>query len=149
MCKIRKQDKPQSCGQIYFELEVFMKTLNAFRIILVFCIGLVISLCLANGETPQVKPSQEHMVWVEKCLRDFESIKPGMTRGEIQKKFPMDGGVQGVSPGRFAHPECGYFKVAVEFDFKRNEKDQGRAIFSPEDKATKISKPYIERPVMD
>ena len=56
-----------------------MKILNTFRIFLVLCIGLVISLCLANGETPQVKPNQEHMAWVEKCLTDFESIKPGMT----------------------------------------------------------------------
>ncbi|MGD0596318.1 MAG: hypothetical protein ABSA64_02205 [Sedimentisphaerales bacterium] len=126
-----------------------MKILNTFRIFLVLCIGLVISLCLANGETPQVKPNQEHMAWVEKCLTDFESIKPGMTRGEIEKKFPMDGGAQGVSPVRFTHPECGYFKVAVEFDFKRNEKDQGRAIISPDDKATKVSTPYIERPFTD
>jgi hypothetical protein len=149
MCKIRKQDKPQSCGQIYFELEALMKTLNTFRITLVFCIGLVLSLCLANGETPQAKPNQERTVWVEKCLRDFEGIKPDMTRGEIEKKFPMDGGSQGVSPVRFTHPECGYFKVDIEFDFKRNEKDQNRAIISPDDKATKISRPYIERPVMD
>ena len=126
-----------------------MKTLNTLRIFLVLCIGLVISLCLANGEAPQAKTSQERTVWVEKCLRDFESIKPGMTRGEIEKKFPMDGGLQGVSPGRFTHPECGYFKLDVEFDFKRNEKDQGRAILSPEDKATKVSRPYIERPYMD
>ena len=120
-----------------------MKTLNIFRIVLVLCIGLVISLCLANGEAPQAKTSQERTVWVEKCLRDFEGIKPGMTRGEIQKKFPMAGGFQTVSPVRFTHPECGYFKVDVEFDFKRNEKDQNRVIESPDDKATKVSRPYI------
>jgi hypothetical protein len=125
-----------------------MKTLNTFIIVLVLCVGIVISLCLANGEAPQAKTNQDRTAWVEKCMRDFESIKPGMTRGEIEKKFPMDGGLQGVSLTRFTHPECSYFKVAVEFDFKRNEKDQGR-ILSPEDKATKVSKPYIERPVMD
>lgn len=126
-----------------------MKILNIFRIVLVLCVGLVISLCLANGEAQQAKPNQEHTVWVEKCLRDFESVKPGMTRGEIEKKFPMDGGLQVVSPVRFTHPECGYFKVDVEFDFKHNEKDQNRAIISPDDKAMKISRPYIERPIMD
>jgi hypothetical protein len=72
-----------------------------------------------------------------------------MTRGEIQKKFPMDGGIQGVSLIRFTHPECGYFKIDVGFDFKHNENDQNRAIISPDDKVTKVSKPYIEVPVMD
>jgi len=126
-----------------------MKTLNTFRIVLVLCIGLGISLCLAQGEKPQEKPNLERTKWVEKCLRDFESIKPGMTRGDIEKRFPMDGGVHSASLMRFTHPECGYFKADIEFDFKRDEKDQGRAILSPEDKATKVSRPYIERPYGD
>jgi hypothetical protein len=126
-----------------------MKTLHTFRIVLVLCIGLVISFCLAQGENTKEKPNIECTKWVEKCLSDFESIKPGMTRGEIEKKFMWDGGLQGASPFRFTHPECRYFKIDVEFDLKRDEKDQNRTLWSPDDKVTKVSKPYIESPVTD
>jgi hypothetical protein len=79
----------------------------------------------------------------------FSVDQAGMARGEIEKRFAMDGGLQSVSTVRFTHPECGYFKIDVEFDFKRDEKEQGRAIWSPGDKATKVSRPYIEAPCMD
>lgn len=61
----------------------------------------------------------EYGVWLEKCLKDFETINKGMTRGEIESKFPQDGGLQSVSPVYFTHPECGYLKIAVQFNFQR------------------------------
>ncbi len=97
-----------------------------------------------KGTGGQHGMGEQHVKWVIKCLTDFYSIKPGMTREEIEKRFPMDGGEQGVSPVRFTHPECPHFKIDVEFSFKRNPNDQNRAVVSPEDKATKISKPYLE-----
>ena len=84
-----------------------------------------------------------------KCLKDFQSIKPGMTRAEIQKVFPMDGGLQAFSPVRFTHPDCPYFKIDISFIFQRDTNDQNRAIFSPDDKAIGISKPYIQTPFCD
>ena len=92
---------------------------------------------------------RDRMAWVAKCLKDFHAIKLGMTRQDIETQFQMDGGLQSVSPVRFTHPECRYFKVDVEFSFKRNPQDMGRAIISPDDKATKVSKPYIELPFSD
>jgi hypothetical protein len=126
-----------------------MKTFYKLTIVLIICMGLVLSLCLAQGEYAKRTPNKECAAWVSKCLTDFQSIKPGMTRGEIQKKFPMDGGVQDFSLIRFAHPECDYFKIDVEFDSKRNANDQNRAINDSNDKVTKVSKPYIETPYMD
>ena len=126
-----------------------MKMTKKLTIVSALWTGLMLSLCLGQGENEQKKTRQEHTAWVAKCLMDFQSIKVGMTRGEIQKRFTMDGGLQSVSPVRFTHPECRYFKIDVEFNFNHDEKDQGRAILSPEDKATKISKPYIEAPVID
>jgi hypothetical protein len=79
----------------------------------------------------------------------FESIKIGMTRSDLEGRLPKDGGLQSVSPVRFAHPACGYFKIDVEFDFKPNPADQNRAVWGKDDKATKVSKPYIERPFSD
>jgi hypothetical protein len=103
----------------------------------------------AKSATAQPAAHDEHAAWVENCLKDFEAIKPGMTRGEVEKKFHLDGGLQGVSPMRFVHPAAKHFKVDVEFDFKRNAADQGRAITSKDDKVTRVSKPYLERPYLD
>jgi hypothetical protein len=87
--------------------------------------------------------------WVEACVKDFESLHPGMTRSEVQARFFMDGGLQGISPVRFTHPSCPYFKVDVEFDFKRDANDQNRAIQAGTDRVIRVSKPYLERPYMD
>ena len=82
-------------------------------------------------------------------LKVFESITNGMTRGEVEQKFVLDGGLQGASPVRFVHSSCPNFKVNVEFDFKRNAADQGRAISSKDDKVTRVCRPYLERPYLD
>jgi hypothetical protein len=87
--------------------------------------------------------------WIENCLLSFDAIKPGLTRNHIKNIFPMDGGLQFVSPVRFVHPECAYLKIDVDFEFKRDVTDQGRAIVGKDDKVTNVSKPYIERPHMD
>lgn len=86
--------------------------------------------------------------WVEKCLAELESIKVGMTRAEMDK-WSQDGGLQGISVVRLAHPACRYFKIKVEFDCKRNLADQDRMIWSKDDKIIKVSKPYLERPFFD
>jgi hypothetical protein len=72
-----------------------------------------------------------------------------MTRGEVAGRFAMDGGIQGVSPVRFVHPGCPYFKVDVEFEFRKDAADQGRGISSKDDKVIRVSKPYMERQVGD
>ncbi len=90
-----------------------------------------------------------HIAWVERCLRDFASIKPNMTRQEVEGRFKLDGGLQGASPVRLTHPACPYFKIDVEFDFKRDSANQGRAITATDDKVLRASRPYLEAPIMD
>jgi hypothetical protein len=92
---------------------------------------------------------RERAAWVEKCLHDFEAIKVGMTRKEILEQLHMDGGIQFPTYLRLVHPECDRFKIDVGFEVRRDEKNQGRAIESPDDKATKVSRPYIDRMVID
>jgi len=126
-----------------------MRTIHRLSIVAACVGGVCVALLYAQGQPPRGEADKVCTQWVWGCLRDFESIKPGMTRGEIESKFPMDGGLQSVSPVRFTHPACAYFKIDVEFDFKRNAADQNRAIWGKDDKATKVLKPYIERPVSD
>jgi hypothetical protein len=108
-----------------------------------------VALLYAQALPPRGEPDKDRTKWVDRCLGDFEFIKVGMRRAEIEGRLSKDGGLQVVSPVRFAHPACGYFKIDVEFDFKRNAADQNRAMWGKDDKATKVSKPYIERPFVD
>jgi len=126
-----------------------MKTILKFSIIVAFLGWACFALLRAQAQAPRAQLDTDRANWVEKCLKDFESIKVGMTRGEIEGKLSKDGGLQSVSPVRFAHPACGYFKVDVEFEFKRDAADQNRAVQNKEDKSTRVSKPYIERPFSD
>ena len=86
---------------------------------------------------------------VEQCLKDLESITNGMTRAQVGSKLRPDGGLRSASPVRFVHPECPYFKINVEFEFKRDPADQNRAVESGDDKVIRVSKPSLERPVSD
>ncbi len=126
-----------------------MKTISRFSTFAACAGWAYVALLHAQAPPPRAQPDQDRTQWVESCLKDFESIKAGLTRGQVEAKLTMDGGLQGVSPVRFAHPGCGYFKVDVEFEFKRNAADQNRAIADKADKVTKVSKPYIERPFAD
>ena len=103
----------------------------------------------AQAEIVEKKAAKQHVDWVRRCLVDFEAIKPRMTREQVEKTFPMDGGLQSAARVRLTHPSCQYFKVDVEFDFQRNPNDQNRAIWGTKDRVTQISKPYIQRPVLD
>jgi hypothetical protein len=91
----------------------------------------------------------QNVEFAGECFKNFESITNGMTRGEVEKKLKMDGGLQTVSPVRFLDPACPGFKINVEFDFKRNAMDQNRAIETKADKVIRVSKPYLERRIMD
>jgi hypothetical protein len=89
------------------------------------------------------------IVFSGECFKTFESITNGMTRAEVEKRLTMDGGLQGVSPVRFLDTNCPGFKVNVEFDFKKDAADQGRAIMGKDDQVIHVSKPYLERPNVD
>jgi len=121
------------------------------------CVSIIVGVFIATGlytaygsSVPSTANDQETRIqWVEKCLNDFSEIKPGMIRNDVDILFPKDGGLHGVSSGRYIHPECPYFKIEVFFDFKTNPGDQNRAIMSPKDAVTSVSKPYIEMPFSD
>jgi hypothetical protein len=83
------------------------------------------------------------------CFTNFTAITNGMTRAEVKKRLSMDGGLRSASPIRFLDPRCPGFKIAVEFEFKRDAADQNRAVESPDDRVTGVSKPYLERPFLD
>lgn len=95
----------------------------------------------------------ERIAWVADVLRRMEAVQPGMTRADLLKVFKTEGGLASTLQRRYVSRECPYFKVDVEFKaVGRPEKDaDGRQtrIEAGEDIIIKISRPYVERPVID
>ncbi len=123
-----------------------MKKITLGMIILIFIISSIIVGSYAATKSDQRKLNEERIAWVRKCLQDFKSIKPGITRGEIEKTFRMDGGLI-ASPFsvRFLHPSCSYFKIDVRFVINKSNIDG----WAKGDRVESVSKPYIERPFYD
>lgn len=113
------------------------------------CIAVLTATLLYAQSQPTNVQKMDHIRWVEACLTDLEAIEVGMTRAEVESKLQMDGGLQAVSRVRFAHPNCPYFKLDVEFEVERDSSNKSRAVRGKDDTVKQISKPYVERPYID
>ena len=104
----------------------------------------------SSREAPCV---QDHDMWVGQALKEMESIKPGMTRGELLKIFRTEGGLSTVLHRTFVSRDCSYFKVDVEFQaVGRPERDSSGRVTLEEDARdiiTKISRPYLQFSITD
>ena len=113
------------------------------------CSSMACTFEVPEDKNAERKLKRDRENWVAQCLKNFKAIKVGMTRKEVEKRLVRDGGIQGPSLGRFIHPACPHFKIDVEFSVKRNPQDMNRASWSPDDKVTKVSKPYIQLKFLD
>jgi len=84
--------------------------------------------------------------WIAASLTDMQSIKPGMTRGDLLKIFTTEGGISNRTWRRYVYRRCGFTKVDVEFAPAGDPKSTAE---NPADRITKISKPFLEWSVMD
>jgi len=75
-------------------------------------------------------------------LSQCETIKPGMTRVDLDKLFKFDGGVQVTNPQRFALRCCDCVKVEIEFKLADPKSKEFKG--NPADVIKSISKPYLE-----
>ena len=78
-------------------------------------------------------------------MKDYERIKPGLARGQLEKFLQRDGGLQFPNSTRYVFPVCSLLHVDVEFDPKGGP---GR-LFSPDDIVKRASKIYVEYPAKD
>lgn len=60
----------------------------------------------------------------------------------------IEGGLATVLSGTFVHPDCPYFKVAIEFTRKTGDSFR-TAPPMPDDLVAKVSRPYLGRPALD
>ncbi len=87
------------------------------------------------------------------ALADSQHVKPGTLRKEVERYFRYDGGMQFL-PGsaRYVWVGCGYIKLDVEYDppaSKAWDMSSGKDPTTPEDRVKKVSKLYVDYPVMD
>jgi hypothetical protein len=118
-----------------------MKTL-----ILLFACGLVTFVSGAAILPSSRSGADEHTQWIVKSLKEIETVKIGMTRGELLKVFTEEGGLSTRTWRRYVYRECPYIKVDVEFEPVGDTKNPAQ---SPGDKIIKISKPFLEWSIVD
>lgn len=97
-------------------------------------------------------PTQDHVAWVGDVLQHMETVKVGMTREDLFKVFQGEGGLYTRESGHYVSRDCLYFKVDAEFKAvgPPDLDVQGRpAPGSLRDVIVKLSRPYIEGPVID
>jgi hypothetical protein len=86
-------------------------------------------------------------------LEKMETIKPGMTRGELNAVFQPQGGLSTALHRTFVSRDCIYFKVDVDFDAvgrpSRDENGRMTSVEDNRDNIVKISRPYIQFAIAD
>jgi hypothetical protein len=90
--------------------------------------------------------ADEHTQWIAKSLKEIETVKAGMTRGDLLKVFEEEGGISTRTWRRYVYRECRYIKVDVDFEPVGEPEKPSQ---SPRDKIIKISKPFLEWSIMD
>jgi hypothetical protein len=94
----------------------------------------------AGGESPGCR-------LVVEALESASKLKVGMLRADLERDFDQDGGISARDRGVFTYRHCRYIKIEVEFGL--HEDDANAQSFSPADRVSKISRPYLAYPVSD
>src|ERR1700752_3168826 len=115
---------------------------------LALAMGVVVSGAVLVEGRPQAARPQDHVQWVATALKRMQTIKPGMTRGDLLKVFTTEGFLSTPLPRTFVSRNCPYFKVNVEFEaVGRPSHDAGGRVTlveSGKDKIIKVSRPYLQ-----
>jgi len=94
----------------------------------------------AFSSAPSLAPQTE---WVAASLKEMQTIKVGMTRGQLLKVFTEEGGLSSRTYQLYVYQKCPYFKVRVQF--KPIGKDMSGG-YSLKDQITQISEPFLQEP---
>lgn len=115
-----------------------------------YCVVLLCAGLLIASASGQRGNAGDHCVWLEKSLSNIETIHVGMTRVDLEKLFPTEGGIYMQSRRTYVYRDCPYIKVDVEFaPAGQNQNSSDTITQNSSDTITKISKPYIARPIPD
>ncbi len=83
---------------------------------------------------------------VTAALRDYDRLKPGMTRSEVEETFREAGGIQFPTFVRYVYKGCRYIKLTVEYETPDDSPDAKGASTDVVQTLSQLSLGY---PVMD
>lgn len=106
------------------------------------------SLQINDESVPMDAASQEmRNKWIDKTLRQIETIQPSMHRRDLAKLFYHDGGFSSFGQSRYVFKECPMIKIDV--NFKSPEGKNRLQQENPDDIIDSVSRPYLQRPFAD
>jgi hypothetical protein len=101
----------------------------------------VISTALTSpllGQTQHMCQPKDYSHWLQMSLIEIQTVKVGMTRGDLLKLFTPDSGFG--TGGRFRYQKS--WMIAIDVTFATNNGDPEKA--QSTDVITSISKPYLD-----
>jgi len=110
------------------------------------CLFLLVSTLLTYAQASDRRSSGDEQAYrqrLEKSLASIQTIKLGMTRGDLLTLFKLDGGLQFTRMERYVHKQCPSIKVDVTFTPVGDTDDRWH------DRIESLSKPYLESPFSD
>ena len=122
-----------------------MKTNLSSKIVLLL-VSLFLLSCEKEQEATIVSPSNSEKTKeseLEVFMKEFETLKPGGTRADVQELFFPEGGLTPVDATRYVYKKNTLIKVEISFDLIDKEDFH----WNNEDKILKISNPYLRRGV--
>ena len=111
----------------------------------VISIALLTMIVSPSAQTP--RKTMSHSEWVSRSLSAIQTIKVGMSRRDLLELFTVEGGVSNRTTRTYVFRECPYIKVDVGFEPVGSPQDKLKE--NMEDRIIRISRPYLERSVID
>ena len=74
-------------------------------------------------------------------LKEIRTVRPGMTRKELEQIFQLPEGLTGVTDSYYQYRKNGCIFIQVFFDLQRDE--NGRFSYGEDDKIIEVSKPML------
>ena len=113
--------------------------------------GAVLTLTIVTTAWPSSPPSEilrnneTHNAWLARSLQEIQTVKVGMTRGQLLKLFTTEGGISNRTMRKYVYRGSPHIKVDVQFE-RAGASREGREE-SQDDKIVSISRPYLENPI--
>jgi hypothetical protein len=123
-----------------------MRQIALCVVVLLMTVGGLITVRGSASASPTSVPAQSHAEWLSDVLKQISSIPHGTSRADFEKKFVMDGGINGVSPQRYCYRDAPCIKVDASFETPAESKEP---FSDPRAVLTHLSRPYLEYPFAD
>ncbi len=117
------------------------------RLVVISAISITLLTMIVSQSAQTPRKTMSHSEWVARSLSAIQTIKVGMTRRDLLKLFTVEGGISNRTTRTYVFRECPYIKVDVGFEPVGAPQDKLKE--NMEDRITRISRPYLERSVID